>query len=43
LGKAVKAYGFNINPELIAGFCTPVVLFISWRTIQRIHVGLRES
>ncbi len=42
IGKAMKAYGLNINPELLAGFCTPVVLFFSWRTIQHIHVRLKN-
>jgi uncharacterized membrane-anchored protein len=43
IGKALKAYGLNINPELLAGFCTPVVLLMSWRTIQRIHLGLKDT
>jgi uncharacterized membrane-anchored protein len=42
VGKALKAAGLNINPELLAGFCTPVVLFISWKTIQHIHVRLKD-
>ena len=42
IGKAMKAYGLNINPELLAGFCTPVVLFFSWRTIQHIHLRLKD-
>jgi uncharacterized membrane-anchored protein len=42
IGKALKAYGLNINPELLAGFCTPIVLFASWRTIQHIHVRLKN-
>ena len=40
--KALEAAGLNINPELLAGFCTPVVLFISWKTIQHIHVRLKD-
>ncbi len=43
VGKAMKSYGLNINPELLAGFCTPVVLFFSWRTIQHIHLRLKET
>jgi uncharacterized membrane-anchored protein len=43
VGKALKAYGLNINPELLAGICTPVVLFISWRTIQHIHLRLKDT
>lgn len=42
VGKAMKAVGLNINPELLAGFCTPVVLFVSWKTVQHIHVRLKE-
>ena len=43
VGKALKAYGLNINPELLAGFFTPLVLFICWRTIQHIHLKLEDS
>ena len=43
IGKAVKAYGVNVNPELLAGFCTPVVLFVCWRTIQRIHLRINDN
>lgn len=43
IGKAMKAYGLNINPELLAGFCTPVVLLFSWRTIQHIHLRLKDT
>jgi uncharacterized membrane-anchored protein len=43
VGKAMKAYGLNINPELLAGLCTPVVLFFSWRTIQHIHLRLKDT
>ena len=43
VGKAMKATGLNINPELLAGFCTPVVLFIAWRTIQHIHLRLKDT
>jgi len=42
VGKALKAFGLPINPEMLAGFCTPVVLFISWKTIQHIHVRLKD-
>jgi uncharacterized membrane-anchored protein len=36
IGKATKAAGFNVDPEILAGFSqkTPVVLFFSWRMIQ---------
>jgi uncharacterized membrane-anchored protein len=43
VGKAMKATGLNINPELLAGFCTPVVLFIAWRIIQHIHLRLKDT
>ena len=43
VGKAIQAYGININPELLAGLCTPVVLFFSWRTIQHIHLRLKDT
>ena len=42
LGKALKAAGLNINPEMLAGFSTPVVLFVSWKLIQRIHRSLQQ-
>jgi hypothetical protein len=38
----MKAAGLNINPELLAGFCTPVVLFVCWKTVQNIHVRLKD-
>jgi uncharacterized membrane-anchored protein len=42
LGKAMKAAGLNINPEMLAGFSTPVVLFVSWKLIPRIHRNLKK-
>ena len=42
LSKAVKAYGINLNPEMTAGFSTPVVLVLSWLLIRRIHRSIRE-
>lgn len=42
LGKALKAAGLNINPELLAGVSTPFVLFLCWRMIQKIHQGLKD-
>jgi len=42
LGKAMEGAGININPEMLAGFSTPVVLFVSWKLIQRIHRSLKE-
>ena len=39
-GKALKAAGVPINPEMAAGALVPVVLWLVWRTTQRIHAGL---
>jgi uncharacterized membrane-anchored protein len=43
VGKAMQSAGLNINPELLAGFCTPVVLFVCWRTVQNIHGRLKDA
>jgi uncharacterized membrane-anchored protein len=37
IGKALKALGLNINPELFAGLMIPFVLFFARKTIQKIH------
>jgi uncharacterized membrane-anchored protein len=42
MGKALKATGLNINPELLAGLVTPLVLFVSWKFIQRVHTSLKD-
>ena len=42
LGKALQAYGVNISPEMLAGFSTPVVLFVCWRMVQKIHRSLQD-
>ncbi len=39
-GKALKAAGVPINPEIAAGALVPVVLWVVWRTTQRIHAKL---
>ncbi len=39
-GKAAKAAGLPINPEVAAGVLIPVVLWAVWRTIKRIHQKL---
>jgi uncharacterized membrane-anchored protein len=39
-GKALKAVGVPINPEMAAGALVPVVLWAVWRTTQRIHAKL---
>ncbi len=42
LGKALQASGVNVSPEILAGFSTPVVLFVCWRVIQKIHRSLKD-
>jgi uncharacterized membrane-anchored protein len=42
LGKAFQAYGFNVSPEMLAGFSTPLVLFLCWRMVQKIHRSLQD-
>ncbi len=41
LGKAMKASGIDLNPEMLAGFSAPFVLVLSWRMIQKIHRSIR--
>jgi uncharacterized membrane-anchored protein len=43
LGKALQASGLNLSPEMLAGFSTPVVLFVCWRMVQKIHRSLRDA
>ncbi len=40
-GKALKAAGLPINPEMAAGALVPVVLWAVWRTTRRIHARLQ--
>lgn len=40
-GKAVKAAGAPINPEIAAGALIPLVLWVVWRTTRRIHEKLK--
>ena len=42
-GKALKAAGVPINPEMAAGALVPVVLWVVWRTTQRIHAKLHAA
>jgi uncharacterized membrane-anchored protein len=42
LGKALQASGVNVSPEMLAGFSTPVVLFVCWRMVQKIHRSLQD-
>jgi len=39
-GKAAKAAGAPLNPELVAGLMIPVVLWGVWRATKRIHEKL---
>lgn len=39
-GKALKALGLPINPEMAAGALVPLVLWGVWRTTQKIHAKL---
>jgi uncharacterized membrane-anchored protein len=41
LGKAGKAAGLPINPEMLAGAAIPVVLWVVWRTTRKIHEKLK--
>jgi len=41
LAKAGKAAGLPLHPEMAAGAMVPVVLWVVWRTTQRIHAKLR--
>jgi uncharacterized membrane-anchored protein len=41
-GKALKAGGIPINPEMAAGALVPVVLWSVWRTTRRIHAKLNH-
>lgn len=43
LGKAAKAAGLPIHPEMAAGAFVPLVLWLVWRTNRRIHDKLRRE
>jgi len=40
--KALKAAGVPIHPEMAAGTMVPVVLWLVWRTTQKIHARLHH-
>lgn len=42
-GKALKAAGVPINPEMAAGALVPLVLWAVWWTTRRIHARLRND
>jgi uncharacterized membrane-anchored protein len=43
LGKAGKAAGLPINPEMAAGALVPLVLWAVWRTTKKIHEKLHAG
>ena len=43
LGKAGKALGLPINPEMAAGAMVPMVLWAVWRTTKKIHEKLHAG
>jgi hypothetical protein len=43
LGKAGKAAGLPIHPEMAAGALVPLVLWVVWRTNKRIHDKVRRE
>jgi uncharacterized membrane-anchored protein len=42
-GKAAKAAGLNVEPELLAGALIPVVLWAVWSATRRIHAKLYKG
>jgi uncharacterized membrane-anchored protein len=42
-GKALKATGVPINPEIVAGTLIPLVLWAVWRSTRQIHARLYKS
>ncbi|HQR85516.1 MAG: hypothetical protein B7Y59_06595 [Burkholderiales bacterium 35-55-47] len=42
-GKAAKAAGLNVEPELLAGALIPVVLWLVWKATRRIHAKLYKG
>ena len=43
VGKAAKAAGLPLNPEMAAGAAIPLVLWAVWRTTRRIHEKLHAE
>jgi len=43
VGKAGKAAGLPINPEMAAGALIPLVLLVVWRTTKKIHEKLHAE
>ncbi len=42
-GKALKAAGLPLNPEIAAGAAVPLVLWVAWTTTRRIHNKLNSK
>ncbi len=42
-GKAAKAAGLPINPEIAAGAAVPLVLWAVWKATRRIHARLADA
>ena len=42
-GKALKAVGVPVNPEMAAGALVPLVLWTVWRTTRNIHAKLHAA
>jgi uncharacterized membrane-anchored protein len=42
-GKAAKAVGLNVQPELLAGALIPFVLWLVWSATRRIHDKLHKD
>lgn len=40
-GKAIKATGLPIDPEILAGASIPLILVAVWKVISRVHANLR--
>ena len=43
VGKAAKAAGLPLNPEMATGAAIPLVLWAVWRTTRRIHAKLHAE
>lgn len=43
VGKALKATGYALNPEILAGASVPLVLWGVWRMTRHIHATLHKA
>ena len=39
-GKAMKAAGLPVNPDILQGIAVPVVILIVWMGLRRVHKQL---